>query len=144
MNSRRNAEANRFNFYVVFLPTDKNRLARAAAFAHEVRMGGEAAHIPHSGMKAAAPLCVYSSIERRRCEKARLPLRRIGNRARLCKEEKAYKSSSNVPATIRISPISDFFDIFSLRKINEKATVRTILSLSIGTTRLASPSCKAL
>lgn len=55
-----------------------------------------------------------------------------------------YTSNSSVPATIRQSPAVDFLLSFSFKIKLEKAMVTTILSLSIGTTTLACPSCNAL
>ena len=46
---------------------------------------------------------------------------------------------SSVPTTISASPKNAFFESFSLKTMNEKATVTRMLSLSIGTTTLTSP-----
>lgn len=51
--------------------------------------------------------------------------------------------SAIVPATSRNKPVSDFLVTFSFKKKDEKVTVNTILSWSIGVTMLAWPSCKA-
>ena len=49
-----------------------------------------------------------------------------------------------VPAIIPIKPKKDFLDNFSLNTMYEKSTLTTIDNLSIETTMLTSPSCKAL
>ena len=51
---------------------------------------------------------------------------------------------SMVPTTMRTRPQADFFVSFSPKTIREKAMETRMLSLSMGTTTLASPSCKAL
>ena len=50
----------------------------------------------------------------------------------------------NVPTTNNARPDQDFPDIFSFRMITAKRTVNRMLSLSIGTTNDAGPSCRAL
>lgn len=55
-----------------------------------------------------------------------------------------YNSMINVPATIRHKPTTAFFVRCSLNTIKENAIDTKILSLSIGTTTLAIPSCNAL
>ena len=55
-----------------------------------------------------------------------------------------YRIMISVPITIRRSPVVDFFVSFSLNTKKEKAIVTRMLSLSIGTTTLAGPSCNAL
>ena len=51
---------------------------------------------------------------------------------------------NKVPAAIRTQPIIDLGVNFSCRKTNASISVITTLSLSIGTTLDASPSCRAL
>ena len=53
-------------------------------------------------------------------------------------------SINSVPETIRRSPKNAFTESFSPKTKYENATVTSMLSLSIGTTTLASPSCNAL
>ena len=53
-------------------------------------------------------------------------------------------SMSKVPATIRTSPMAERLPSRSWKTTAEKAMVTSMLSLSIGTTTLASPSCSAL
>lgn len=55
-----------------------------------------------------------------------------------------YRIMISVPITIRRSPVVDFFVSFSLNTKKENAIVTRMLSLSIGTTTLAGPSCNAL
>lgn len=55
-----------------------------------------------------------------------------------------YKSITRVPAIIITRPMLDFTDSFSLKTMYEKTIETTKLNLSIGTTALAGPSCKAL
>ena len=53
-------------------------------------------------------------------------------------------SVPKVPATIRARPAADFAVSFSLNTMREKRTVTSMLSLSMGTTAVAGPFCKAL
>ena len=46
---------------------------------------------------------------------------------------------ASVPSDINASPTADFFFSFSFKKIYEKATVISMLILSIGTTTLTTP-----
>lgn len=48
-----------------------------------------------------------------------------------------------VPARIHSNPNAAFFVSFSLNTTHENAMVTRMLSLSIGTTTLAGPSCRA-
>ena len=50
-----------------------------------------------------------------------------------------YKTINNVPAVIKMHPITDFTVNCSCKKINAKINVITTLNLSIGTTLEASP-----
>ena len=50
---------------------------------------------------------------------------------------------SNVPATIRARPRQAFLDSFSLKTKYENTTVTSMLSLSMGTTTLTMPFCRA-
>ena len=54
-----------------------------------------------------------------------------------------YTNSSSVPAVISASPAAALAVSRSLRNRREKATVTRMLSLSMGTTTLAGPSCSA-
>ena len=60
-----------------------------------------------------------------------------------CKKQ-YYNNMISVPATIRHNPTAAFFVRRSLNTIKENAMDTKILSLSIGTTTLAIPSCSAL
>ena len=55
-----------------------------------------------------------------------------------------HRTISNVPAPIRIHPITDLKVNSSCRKTNASISVMTTDNLSIGTTFEASPICKAL
>ena len=57
---------------------------------------------------------------------------------------KFYNNMINVPTTIRHNPTAAFFVRYSLNTMKENAIDTKILSLSIGTTTLAIPSCSAL
>ncbi len=54
-----------------------------------------------------------------------------------------YSTITNVPAPIRMHPISDFIVNSSCKKTNAIKSVSTTLNLSIGTTFEASPICSA-
>ena len=54
-----------------------------------------------------------------------------------------HRTISNVPAPIRMQPISECTVNFSCRKTKASTSVMTTLSLSTGTTREASPICNA-
>ena len=62
----------------------------------------------------------------------------------LDKREFVYSTINNVPAPIRMQPITDFAVNSSCRKTNANTSVIITDSLSIGTTLEASPICKAL
>ena len=49
-----------------------------------------------------------------------------------------------VPTIIKLNPIIDFLDSFSLININANPTLLNILNLSIATSTLANPYCNAL
>ena len=51
----------------------------------------------------------------------------------------SYRTSNNVPAPIKMQPISDLVVNCSCRNTNASTSVMTTLSLSIGTTLEASP-----
>ena len=48
-----------------------------------------------------------------------------------------------VPTVIKIKPSNALLDSFSWNTTREKTIVTSILNLSMGTTTLAGPSCKA-
>ena len=54
-----------------------------------------------------------------------------------------YRSMTGVPMVSRDRPRAAFFESFSPKTILEKAMVTRMLSLSMGTTILAGPSCRA-
>ena len=57
---------------------------------------------------------------------------------------KNYKTIRSVPAPIRMHPKIDLTLNCSCKKIKARTSVITTLSLSIGTTLEASPTCNAL
>ena len=58
-------------------------------------------------------------------------------------EKLFYTSIIIVPATKNTSPVAAFLERCSLKTMAEKAIETSMLNLSIGTTALAGPDCKA-
>ena len=56
----------------------------------------------------------------------------------------SYNNSRSVPAVRRTRPAKDLRSSLSLRNIRENSMVTRMLNLSMGTTTLAGPSCRAL
>lgn len=130
------------------LPTRRTRRNSALSAAiHSMRTIGHEAflsgpwiqgvlQLPQNQLVKADGVAVIQVEDRRRFPFA-------GKTAPSARSDRIQSSMTNVPVTMRTRPHPERRVSFSRKTTRENATVTRMLSLSMGTTTLAGPSCKA-